>query len=265
MPKALKKLGIAILLIGVALSLAMLFYRYPVATQVPYQVQVPYEAEVPYQVEVAYNDTVTQAQTLDHRENYQIQTGHYSNSHFDLESGKTLVVTWQVDNTVSVYVTTSSQFDSASLLGFPTSSLARKVATSSGNLSYQVPNAGTYYVIITPYLNDVNVASYKSELQWQEQVTKYRNETRYRNETQYRTETQYKTESVYTSSTFGVNLGISVLVLGAFLTILSFLNLKSLRLKTERLNRNTCDYCGTIYKRDLDKCPHCGARKKADS
>ena len=89
-----------------------------------------------------------------------------------LESGKVLVITWQTDNTVSVYITNPSQFSSASLLGFPTSSFSRKTMTPSGTLSYQIPSAGTYYVIIHPSVSDVNVASYKSELQWPEQVTK---------------------------------------------------------------------------------------------
>ncbi len=238
MSKALKGLGIAVLIIGLVVSATMFFYRYPVATQVPYQVQVPYQ------------ETITQIQNLDHRENYQIQSGHLAYSHFDLEAGKSLVVTWQVDNTVSVYITTPSQFNSAKLLGIPTSSLTRSQMTGSGTLSYQIPSAGTYYVIISPFMNDVNVASYKSDLQWQEQVTKERTETRYR------------TETIYTSSTFGINLGISVLVLGSILTTISFVNMKPLLAKTKNVNKVTCDYCNTTYKKGLDKCPHCGARNR---
>jgi hypothetical protein len=263
MSKALKGLGIAVLIIGIVLSATMLFYRYPVATQVPYQVQVPYEAQVPYQVEVPYNDSVTQTQNLDHRENYQIQTGHAAYSKFTLETGNNLVVTCQTDNTISAYVVTPSQFSMVQLLGSPTSSLARKTNTPSGSLSYQIPSAGTYYVVLSPSLNDVNVASYKSDLQWQEQVTKYRNETQYKTETQYRTETQ----SVYTSSSLGINLGITISVLGAILTALSFVNLKPIMKQTKNLknlNVVTCNYCNTTYKKTLDKCPHCGARKKTD-
>lgn len=238
MSKAIKGLAIAVLIIGIVLSATMFVVKFPVATQVPYQVQVPYQA------------TETQTQNLDHRENYQIQGGHLAYSHFDLEAGKSLVVTWQVDNTVSVYIATPSQFDSAKLLGVPTSSLSRQQMTGSGTLTYQIPSAGTYYVIISPFMSDVNVASYKSDLQWQEQVTKYR------------TETQYRTETIYTSSTFGINLGISILVLGCILTPLSFVNIKPMIKKTKNLNKVTCDYCNTTYSKQLDKCPHCGARNK---
>jgi hypothetical protein len=253
MSKALKRLGTTLLIIGIALVIGMFFVKFPVATQVPYQVQAPYEAQVPYQVEVPYNDTVTQSQILDHRETYQIQTGHYAYSKFDLEAG--------VDNSVSVYITNPSQFSSASLLGFPTSSLSRQVAVQSGILSYQIPSAGTYYVIINPYVSDVNVASYKSELQWQEQVTKYRNETQYKTETQYRNETHYKTENIYTSNTLGINIGIALLVFGSIVTGLSFFNLKPITLNPKKLNTVTCAYCGSTYKKKIERCPHCGARK----
>ncbi len=238
MSNALKGLCVAVLIVGIVLSATMFIVKFPVATQVPYQVQVPYEA------------TETKTQNLDHRESYQIQSGHLAYSNFDLEAGKSLVVTWQVDNTVSVYITTPSQFDSAKLLGIPTSSLSREQMTGSGTLSYQIPSAGTYYVIISPYMSDVNVASYKSDLQWQEQVTKYRSETRY----------QY--ETIYTSSTFGINLGVSILVLGCILTPLSFVNIKPMIKKTKNFNKVTCDYCNTTYDKHIDKCPHCGARNK---
>jgi hypothetical protein len=225
----------------------MFIYTFPTAIQVPHQVQVPYQA------------TETQTQALDHKENYQIQTGHFAYSDFTLEAGKKLVVTWQTDNTVSVYVVTPSQFDMVKLLGSPTSSLERQTMTPSGSLSYQISSAGTYYVVISPFLNDVNVVSYKSELQWQEQVTKYR------------TETQYRTETIYTSSTFGINLGISLSVLGSILTVLSFVNLTSwvVKVKSIVFNRKdpeniNCEYCGTDYKKTHDKCPNCGARTKSN-
>jgi hypothetical protein len=240
MPKALKRLGIAVIIFGLVLSSAMFLIKFPTATHVPYQVQVPYQ------------DTVTQTQPLDHRENYQIQSGHMAYSHFDLEAGKNLVVTWQVDNLVSVYVTTPSQFDWVKLFGTPLDSFSRKTATSSGTLSYQISSAGTYYVIIIPYTGDINVASYKSELQWQEQVTKYR------------TETQYRTETIFTSSAFGINLGITVLVLGSIATALSFVNIQPLFKKAKNINTITCDYCNTTYKKTFEKCPHCGARKRTN-
>ena len=160
------------------------------------------------------------------------------------------MATWQVDNTVSVYITNPSQFSSASLLGFPTSSFARKLTVKSGTLSYQIPTAGTYYVIITPFMSDVNVASYKSELQWQEEVTKYRSET------------QYQTETIYTSSILGINAGIGLLVLGSITTGLSFLNLKPNNLNPKKMSSVTCAYCGSIYSKKMDKCPNCGARKR---
>lgn len=238
MSKGLKRLGIAILIMGLVLSSAMFLMKFPTATEVPYQTQVPYQV------------TETQTQPLDHRENYQIQTGHFAYSNFTLESGKTLVVTWQTDTSVSVYVVTPSQFSMVKLLGSPTSSLARQTMTASGSLSYQITSAGTYYVVISPFLNDVNVASYKSELQWQEQVTKYR------------TVTEYRTETVYTSSSFGINVGITLLVLGSIATALGFVDLKPIIVNTKKLNTQTCDYCGSTYKRNFDKCPHCGARKK---
>jgi hypothetical protein len=242
MSKALKGLGIAVLIIGLLVSVGMSLYRYPVAAQVPYQVQVPYQ------------ESVTQSQTLDHRENYQIPAGSYVYSNFTLQSRKTWVVSWQTDSPVSVYILNPSQYSTVQLLGVPFTALDSQLSTPSGTLSYQIPQGGFYYVIITNpngLQSVVNVASYKSELQWQDQVTKYR------------TETQYRTETIFTSSTFGINLGISVLVLGSILTALSFLNLKPIVMKARTANKVTCDYCNTTYKKSLDKCPHCGARNKA--
>ncbi len=260
MPKTLKRLGISICVIGTILLVSMLFVKFPVATQVPYEVQRPYQTQVPYEIQVAYNETETQNEVLDHKETYQIQSGHYAYSHFDLDAGKTLVVTWQVDRTVSIYITNPTQFSSASLLGFPTSSLARQVGVQSGTLSYEIPSFGTYYVIIHPYSGDVNVASYKSELQWQQEMTKYRNETQYRTETQYRSEIQYMTETIYSSSTLGINSGIGLVVLGSLAIGFSFVNLKPISFK--KLKSSTCAYCNSTYSKKVDKCPNCGARKR---
>lgn len=237
----LKRVGIAVLIIGLLLSFGMFLYKFPTATQFPYQTQVPYQ------------DTQTQTQLLDHRENYQIPAGGFVYSNFTLESGKTWVVTWQTDSPVSVYILNPSQYSVVELLGAPITALDRELSTPSGSLSYQIPENGFYYVVITNpngLLNVVNVASYKSELQWQEQVT------------EYKTVTAYRTETIYTSSSLGINLGLSFLVVGSILTALSYVNLKPIILETKKLNKVTCDYCGTTYKSKLDNCPHCGARKK---
>jgi hypothetical protein len=213
----LKRLGIAILIIGLALSGTMFFYKFPTTTQVTYQTQVPYQ------------DTVNQTQTLDHRENYQIQAGQFAYSNFTADSGKTLVVTWQIDNPVAVYLITSSEFSTVKLLGFPISSLASEPLTYGGSLSYQILSNGTYYVVIRPALFNVYVTSYKAELQWQEQVTKYRNET------------DLRTETTYVSSSFGINLGIGISVLGSILTALGFVNLKPIIEKNKKLKNLTCN------------------------
>ena len=244
MSKAVKVLGIVILIVGITVFQAMNYLTFPTSLQVPYHRQESYQEEV------------TQTQLLDHRENYQIQSGHYAYSKFDLEAGKKLVMTWQVDNTVSTYITTPSQFSSASLLGFPTSSLAREVAVQSGTLSYQISSSGTYYVIIRPYISDVNVAAYKSELQWQETVTKYR------------TVTDYKTEVVYNTSSQGISLGFNVIILGSIVTALGFVNytklfntVRTMFVKTKNRNLWTCEYCASRFNKTIDKCPNCGARR----
>jgi hypothetical protein len=245
MPKKLRNIGLVILILGSLFAAGMLLYKFPTP------VQVPHEKQVAYQVDE------TQTQLLDHRENYQILTGHWAYSNFTLEAGKTLVVSWQTDTSVSVYVMSSSQYSSFRLLGISFDALARKTTTPSGSLSYQIPNAAKYYVVINPVLSDVNVASYKSELQWQESVTKYR------------TVTEYTTETVYVTSSQGINLGLTVLALGVVLTVLSFVNLTPLFKnanmvisKTKNYNTLTCDYCNTTYDKTKDRCPHCGARRK---
>ncbi len=184
MSKVLKRIGIALLIVGLVLSVAMFFYKYPTTLQVPYEKQV------------AYQDSQTQTQVLDHRENYQIPAGGFAYSNFTLESGKTCVVSWQTDSPVSVYILNPSQYSNFKLLGVAFSALASKLSTPSGSLSYQIPENGFYYVAINNpngLLNVVNVAFYKSELQWQEQVTKYR------------TVSEYRTETVYVFSSFGIN------------------------------------------------------------
>lgn len=240
MSKALKGLGIAIVIIGIVLSASMFIIQFPTTAQVPYQVQVPYQT------------TETQTQNLDHKENYQIPASHWAYSNFTLDAGKTLVFSWSTDSSVSAYVLSSSQYSSFRLLGIAFSALASKTASPSGTITYQVQDTELYFVVITnpSSMNPVNVASYSSNLQWQQEVTKYR------------TETQYRTETVYSTSSFGINLGISVLVLGCIITPLSFVNIKPIMIKAKTINRSTCVYCGSTYKKNLDQCPHCGARNK---
>lgn len=249
MPKTLKYLGVTIFVIGLAVTLAMTFHQFPT------QVQVPYEKQVQYQ------EYETQTQLLDHRENYQISAGHFAYSNFSLEAGKTLKVTWQTDSEVSIHILSQTQFSTFKLLGTTYPTLASKRSTPSGSLSYQIPATATYYVTINdPNAvitgNIVNVGSYKSELQWQELVTKYR------------TETDYRTETVYRNSLEGVNLGISLSVVGVIVTSLGLANLsrylnnaKMLIVKIRKRNTFTCQYCGSEYKKEREECPHCGARR----
>lgn len=176
-------------------------------------IQVPFQVQVPYGKQVAYQEYETRTQLLDHRENYQITTAASSN--FELEAGKTLVTTWKTDGSVAVYILNPSQYSVFKFIGFLGSSLMSKTFTSSDSLSYPITEAGKYYVVINNlFFDKVNVTSYKSELQWQEAVTKYKTETEYRAEIQYRPDNAK------------ANIGAITSVLGVTIIAVSFTNIK---------------------------------------
>lgn len=138
-------------------------------------VQVPYIEQVPYQ------ETENRESIIERAENYMI--GEYSYSGYNLESGKTIVISWQADNNVIVYLMTESQYNN-----FVSTRLAqslRRQSGMSGSFSYSIGFNGKYYVVIynpNCLFTQVRIVFYQSKLTWQETVTKIRNETHYRTE-----------------------------------------------------------------------------------
>jgi len=107
---------------------------------------------------------------LEHANDYRISGSSYSG--YDLEAGKTIVVSWQADNTVIVHLMTESQFNIYKPLGIPGQSLKSR-SGMSGSFSYPLSYYGKYYVVIyNPnwLLTQVRIVYYESKLTWQETV-----------------------------------------------------------------------------------------------
>ena len=135
----------------------------------------PHKIIVKEPIQVSYQDTENKETLLERAENYMI--GEYSYSSYNLESGKTIVISWQADSYVIVYFMTESQYNT-----FVSTRLAQNLRSQSGmsgSFSYPIGFSGRYYVVIyNPnwFVTRVRVILYQSKLTWQETVTKYRTE-----------------------------------------------------------------------------------------
>jgi hypothetical protein len=127
----------------------------------------PHTFIVQESVPVTYNrETV-----LERANDYRISGSSYSG--YDIVAGKNIVVSWQADNTVSVYLMTESQFNIYKPIGIPGSSL-KSQSGMSGSLFYPISFDGKYYIVIyNPnwLLTQVRIVSYEAKLTWQETVT----------------------------------------------------------------------------------------------
>ena len=150
-----------IVLIIVGFGLCILDFLFPHRVTVQEAIQVPYMATEDRQV------------LLERAEDYTI--GEYSYSSYNLESGKTIEISWQADNYVIVYLMTESQYNT-----FRSIRLAQNLKSKggiSGTFSHTLPYSGKYYVVIyNPnwFVTRVRIVYYQSKLLWQETVTKYR-------------------------------------------------------------------------------------------
>ena len=174
--KAMKQLSvISVLLIILGLGLCLVNFVFPYMITVQEAVQVPYTVQVPYQ------ETENKESIVERAENYMIS--EYSYSGYNLESGKTIVVSWQADNNVIVYLMTESQYNN-----FVSTRLAQSLRSqsgTSGSFSYSIGFNGKYYIVIynpNYFSTQVRIIFYQSKLTWQENVMKIRNETHYRTE-----------------------------------------------------------------------------------
>ncbi|MEM3451351.1 MAG: hypothetical protein QXL52_05505 [Nitrososphaerales archaeon] len=135
----------------------------------------PYMVTVQEAVQVPYQDVENRETLLERAENYMIS--EYSYSGYILESGKTIIVSWQADNNVIVYLMTQSQYNN-----FVSTRLAQNLKSqygASGSFSYPIQFNGVYYVVIyNPYwfFTQVRIVFYESKVTWQETVTLYRTE-----------------------------------------------------------------------------------------
>jgi hypothetical protein len=166
---------LSVILIICGSGLIMANFVFPRMITVQEVVQVPYTEQVPYQT------TENRETLLERAENYMI--GEYSYSGYNLESSKTIVVSWQADNNVIVYLMTESQYNN-----FVSTRLAQNLKSQSGmsgSFSHSITFNGKYYIVVyNPnwFSTQVKIVFYESKVTWQETVTKWANETHYRTE-----------------------------------------------------------------------------------
>ncbi|MEM2514566.1 MAG: hypothetical protein QXU81_09695 [Candidatus Bathyarchaeia archaeon] len=157
----MKYLVISTMLIIIGASLCVINFIAP-------YVIVIYEAvQVPYQV------TENRTSLLEHAEDYSI--GEYSYSGYNLEAGKSIIISWQADYSVIVYLMTESQYNV--FLATRYAGNLKSDIGMSGSFSYPISFNGKYYVVIyNPnwILIRVRIVFYEAKLSWQETVTRYR-------------------------------------------------------------------------------------------
>jgi hypothetical protein len=147
-----KTSSVSFLLVFMGIGLVVLNTIFPHTVTVQETALVPRTRETP----------------LERANDYRVSGSSYSG--YDLEIGKTIMVSWQADNTVIVYLMTESQFNIFKPLGIPTQSL-KSQSGMSGSFTYSPPYSGRYYVVIyNPnwLLTQVRIVYYEAKLTWQE-------------------------------------------------------------------------------------------------
>jgi hypothetical protein len=171
------KSSISVLLILIGVLLVILNLIFPTTRPVTEGVSVPYTESVPYQT------TENKVEIIGTLQDKNLGGGSFSYWSSQIDSGKTVKITWSGDGYLYVYVLTPNQFDSFKLLGTTTWYTASEYG-NSGTLTTTIQNRDTYYLAISnPWaFTTIKVYSAEAKLTWLETVTKYRDETRYRTE-----------------------------------------------------------------------------------
>lgn len=173
-----KKLSIvSIIVIAIIAVLFLPIVPYSYKVQVPYQTTE--QQQVPYQQLVQRNASVLTLSA------YTLQPNHSVDTSSALSAGMDVSVSWSADDTVSVKVFNSDQYNLyASNTGSP-QPIVSKDNVASGTLGFHVSAGGTYYfVIYNPHTGFIGIGSHnvgiynaRGTATWQEMVTLYRTET----------------------------------------------------------------------------------------
>jgi hypothetical protein len=153
--------GVLLIIIGMGFCLMNFVFPYKIVRQEA--VQVPYQA------------METRTTLLERAEDYKI--GEYSYSGYNLEAGKNIIISWQADYTVIVYLMTESQYNV--FLSTRYAANLKSETGMSGSFSYPITFNGRYYVVIynpSWILIRVRIVFYEAKITWQESVTRYRTE-----------------------------------------------------------------------------------------
>lgn len=199
------KSSISILLILLGVLLVILNLIFPTSRPVTDSVSVPYTESVPYQT------TENKVQIIGTLQDKNLGGGIFTYWSLQIDSGKTVKITWSGDGYLYVYVLTPNQFDSFKLLGTTTWYTASEYG-NSGTLTTTIQNRDTYYLAISnPWVfTTIKVYSAEAKLTWLETVTRYREETRYR--------TQYVTRNV--NEYFILYVGLVLVAIGSITRII---------------------------------------------
>lgn len=188
--------------IGIVVVVAVLLVLLIPAIPVSYSVQVPYEAteerQVPYQttetVQVPFQEAVTKSADLLSLRDYTLPPNNYVSNSAQLPVDRDVQVSWSADDTVSVFVFNSDQFNEYRN-GRTATPIVEKTNVATGTLGFRTAASDTYYfVLYNPhngffgiFAKNVGIFSASAVATWQEEVTMYRTETH--TVTNFRTET----------------------------------------------------------------------------
>jgi hypothetical protein len=196
--KQLFSLGVIFCALGFALLVGNSFLPQLVFREA---VQVPYTERIPYQTTENMENVVGTVASKN------LDRGTFTYWSLNIASGKKVVISWNADGSLYIFVLTENQFQQFKLWGTTTWYTAFDYG-NSGTLTKTVENTDVYYLAISnPWIfTTIKVYSAQAKLTWQETVTRYREETRYRTE--------------YIANKVNLSLYLGFVITGVGLTVL---------------------------------------------
>ncbi|MEM3705703.1 MAG: hypothetical protein QXX59_07250 [Candidatus Bathyarchaeia archaeon] len=137
----------------------------------------PHKIIVQEPVQVPYTDMESRENAIGSVENRNLGGGQFIYWSLNIESGKSVSVSWSADGCLYIFILTENQFQQFRLLGTTSWYTAFKYC-NSGTLTKTIENTDTYYIAVSnPWvLTTIKLYSAQSKLIWQEPVTRYRTE-----------------------------------------------------------------------------------------
>ncbi len=144
--------GIASAAIVVVIITAGFVVSVPVTTLVPVQVLIPHTETVTYTTSsttvVPVNQQTTATASVFFIGQTTLQPNYYTSASASLTAGSDVGATYSADDTVDVYVFSSSEYSQYLSSGTTSPNIAEQTGVASGTVGFHVSFADTYYLVL---------------------------------------------------------------------------------------------------------------------